>query len=188
MRRILVINGNPKSSSFCRAITQTYADSARQRREVRVVDIGNLRFNADLDMGYTQPVELEEDLQWFQQQLQWANHIVIACPVWWGSMPAKFKGLFDRALLPGFAFQYHKGKAIPEKLLKGRTAELFITLDTPPLWYKWVQKRPIYFQLKYSILHFVGIKNIATHYFGPVIQSDAHKRKKWLQQVKKWSV
>ena len=42
------------------------------------------------------------------------------------------KGFVDRVFLPGFAFKYRPGKAFPAQLLKGRTAQLLVTMDTPP--------------------------------------------------------
>ena len=70
-------------------------------------------------------------------------------------MPAKFKGAIDRVFLPGFSFKYVEGKSIPKKLLKGRTSELLITLDTA-FWYKYIQG--------------FGIKNKPLAYFGPSIK------------------
>lgn len=52
-------------------------------------------------------------------------------------MPARLKGLLDRTLLSGFAFQYVKGKAQPLRLLAGKTARLLLTMDSPVWYYRW---------------------------------------------------
>jgi len=188
MRRILVINANPKPQSLGKAMALRYAEQAAQTNQVEVLHLADMTVQPDLHAGYDTAMPLEEDLQKFQQQLSWAEHVVIILPVWWGSMPAKLKGLFDRTLLPGYAFKFHKGKAAPEKLLKGRTSELIITLDTPTFWYKWVQGNPVYYHLKRTILDFVGIKNQAVHYFGPVMDSDQRTRERWLNEVARLAV
>lgn len=185
MRRILVINANPKPQSLGKAMALRYAEQASIKHQVEVLHLSDMEFQLDLNLGYDQSLPLEADLQRFQEQLSWAEHIVIISPVWWGSMPAKLKGLFDRTLLPGFAFKFHKGKSMPEKLLKGRTSELIITLDTPTYWYKWVQGNPIYHQFKRTILDFIGVKNKAIHYFGPVMNSDQPTRERWLKEVER---
>lgn len=185
MEKVLVINANPKSRSFCKLMAEHYAATASAKRQVTLVHLSELQFQADLSQGYDEKQQLEPDLVLFQQQLQWAEHIVLICPVWWGGMPAKLKGLFDRVLLPGFAFVYQPGKAIPDQLLRGRTCELLLTLDTPVFWYKWWQGNPLYFQLTRTILGFVGIKNQASHYFGPVLTADAAKRQRWLDKVQR---
>lgn len=183
MNKIFIINANPKASSLCKSISERYQNTISESKQTRVLHIGEMEFQLSLDSGYEETMPLEPSLIEFQQSVEWADHIVIVSPVWWGTMPAKLKALFDRAFLPGFAFRYVKGKAIPEKLLKGRTAELIITLDTPVFWYKWVKGNPIYINLKRAILDFAGIKNVSASYFGPVINSTEHQRRKWLDRV-----
>jgi len=183
MKRILVINGNPKPRSLGKTMAERYTSKARVNHEVKIVHIGDMDFNLNLGNGYDSVQPLEADLTQFQQYLIWAEHIVIISPVWWGSIPAKLKGIFDRVLLPGYAFNYHAGKTVQEKLLTGRTSRLIFTLDTPYFWYKWVQRNPVYSHLKRTILDFVGIKNKSAYYFGPVVHSDETKRERWLKKI-----
>ncbi|WP_375750602.1 NAD(P)H-dependent oxidoreductase [Vibrio sp. HN007] len=184
-KNILIINANPKSKSLCKSLSETYAKAVEGQNQVRVIHLHDLEFKINLEEGYDQNIPLEEDLELFQQHLAWSQHIVIISPVWWGSMPAKFKGLIDRTFLSGFAFKYEKGKTIPKKLLKGRTSEMIITLDTPPLWYRWVQGNVIYHQLKKTILSFSGINNTSTIYFGPVISAKKEQIDDWFTKTQK---
>lgn len=183
MKKVLVINANPKSSSLCKSIAEQYANVATGKHEVKTLHIGTMDFQMSLDLGYDDKTALEPDLLEFQKLVTWSEHIVIISPVWWGSVPAKFKGMIDRTFLPGFAFKYNKGKTVPEKLLMGRTSELIITLDTPPFWYKHIKGNLIYKQLKSAILNFSGIKNRSTTYFGPVLNSKLEERNVWLNKV-----
>ena len=185
MKKVLVINANPKSTSLCKSLAERYISVAKEHHTVEQINIGDLNFEISLDAGYDRVTALEPDLLEFQQKIQWSEHVVIISPVWWGTIPAKFKGVIDRTFLPGFSFKYVEGKSYPEKLLKGRTSELIITLDSPPLWYKYVKGNAIYKQLKHSILDFSGIKNISATYFGPVIHSKIDHRKDWLNKVAK---
>lgn len=183
MTKVLVINANPKASSLCQALADQYAAVVASKHHVEQINIGNLDFEISLDGGYDRVMPLEPDLVDFQQKILWAEHLVIVSPVWWGTIPAKFKGVLDRTFLPGFAFQYVEGKSTPEKLLKGRTSELIITLDSPPFWYRYIKGDVIYKQLKHAVLAFTGIKNTASTYFGPVISADPNKRQAWLKKV-----
>ncbi|MFC3023585.1 NAD(P)H-dependent oxidoreductase [Vibrio zhugei] len=183
MKKVLVINANPKKNSFCGALSGYYVQAAIDKHEVKQIHLSDMHFETSLDAGYETETALEPDLVRFQELITWSEHIVIITPVWWGSVPAKFKGLVDRVFLPNFAFRYVKGKAMPDKLLVGRSAEIIVTLDTPPLWYKYIQGNIIYKQLKIAILDFAGIKNRKTTYLGPIIGSTVQKRKEWLDKV-----
>ncbi|WP_462168898.1 NAD(P)H-dependent oxidoreductase [Pseudoalteromonas lipolytica] len=183
MKRILVINANPKLTSLCKSLAEQYAAVAIKKHDVKHVNIGDLNFEINLAESYDKVIDLEPCLANLQEKILWSEHIVIVSPVWWGTMPAKFKGAIDRVFLPGFSFKYVEGKSIPKKLLKGRTSELLITLDTPAFWYKYIQGNVIYKNFKHCILDFSGIKNKTTTYFGPVINSSSNKRKVWLEKA-----
>ncbi len=184
-KKVLVINGNPKNKSLCGALAEAYADAAKNQHDVIYVKLSDLTFDPNLHSGYNASQMLEEDLKHLQTQISRAQHIVIVSPVWWGSMPAKLKGVFNRVLLSGYAFQYQKGNPFPAKLLEGKTAQLLFTLDTPTLWYKWIQGNPIYKQLKRTILSFVGIKTTSAHYFGPVISAKEKTIQGWLDKAER---
>ena len=62
-------------------------------------------------------------------------------------MPALLKGFFDRTFLPGFAFKYRNRSQLWDKLLSGRTADLLVTLDTPPWYFRWIYGAPAHRQM-----------------------------------------
>lgn len=184
-KRILVVCGNPKANSFCESLANSYVQQASQKNEVALVSLSQLQFNPDLNQGYDQVHTMEQDLIDFQASLTWAEHVVIFTPIWWGSIPAKFKGLIDRSLLPGFAFQYQEGKTMPDQLLVGKTARVIITLDTPPWYYKWVQGAPAVKELKIATLKFCGFQPVKTKLIGPIISSNDTQRAAWTKEVER---
>jgi len=118
-KRVLVLAANPKKDSFTSHLAEAYASSAEKKHQVQLLEISDMEFNLDLSGGYAEDQLMEGSLKSFQESLEWCEHLVIVTPIWWGSLPAKLKGLIDRTFLPGFAFQYEKGKSIPKKLLNG---------------------------------------------------------------------
>ncbi len=182
-KRVLVLAANPKKDSFTSYLAETYASSARKKHEVQLLNISDMEFNLDLSGGYAEEHSMEKSLTSFQASLEWCEHLVIFTPIWWGSLPAKLKGLIDRTFLPGFAFQYEKGKLIPKKLLLGRTARIVMTMDTPPWYYFLIQGAPAIKQLKTTTLKFVGFKSVKSKMFGPIINSTKESRSKWVNDV-----
>ncbi len=107
MKKILIINGHPKKDSFCNSLCEAYKASAKKEgNDVVLLNLYELEFNLNLQMGYSKQSINEPDIQFAQEKIKWAEHIVIVHPVWWGSVPALLKGFFDTTLLPGFAFKY----------------------------------------------------------------------------------
>lgn len=184
-KRILVLAANPKGNSFVNYLAEAYSNSAEEKNEVQLLKISDMEFNLNLSGGYEEEHSMEDSLKSFQASIEWCDHFVIFTPIWWGSLPAKFKGLIDRTFLPGFAFQYEKGKLIPKKLLKGKTALIVMTMDTPTWYYSLIQGAPATKQLKTTILKFVGFNCIKSKMIGPIINSTKESRSKWVNEVSK---
>lgn len=182
-KKILVISGNPKPNSLSENLAHAYVKAATTTHDVRFVSLAELEFDPNLHMGYTKNQPLEIDLMRVQDHIHWSNHLVIITPIWWGGIPAKLKGLFDRSFLPGFAFKYIKGKTLPQKLLSGKTARIIMTMDTPPWYYVIFQGAPALKQLKITTLHFSGFRKIKSNLFGPVINASDQSHLKWLNKA-----
>jgi putative NADPH-quinone reductase len=184
MKKILIINGHPDKSSFCSALADRYKKGADTNGdECRLVHLIDLNFNPILTYGYRLVSELEPDLLKIQQDILHADHLVFVYPTWWGTYPALLKGFIDRVFLPNFAFKYHKDSPFWDKLLKGKTARIITTMDTPK-WYYWlIYRSPGHNSIKRAILEFCGIKPVKITTFGIMKSSDDKKRKKWLDEV-----
>lgn len=186
MKNILIINCHPNKDSFNFAIAEAYKNGALQNgTNVKEIVIADLQFNPSLQFGYQKRTELEPDLLDAWEKIQWANHLVWVCPVWWGGLPAIAKGFIDRLFLPGFAFQYRENSVWWDKLLKGKTAHIITTLDQPSWYYWFAYGRPSINQLKKATLEFCGIKPVKVSYFGVIKTATDEARKKWLIEIEK---
>ncbi|MCD5996876.1 NAD(P)H-dependent oxidoreductase [Pseudomonas sp. CDFA 602] len=184
-KRILMVYGSPKAISLCSALGEAYTQGARgEGHVVRVLKLGELDFDPILHAGYDQSQVLEHDLLEAQRQIHWAEHLVFVYPVWWGGLPALMTGFFDRVLTPGFAFKAHGRKHFSNELLKGRTAELLVTMDTAPRYFRWIYGAPAHRQMTRTILRFCGIKTRRLTEFAPVRTSTEEQRQQWIHQAR----
>ncbi|EPJ89950.1 MULTISPECIES: NAD(P)H-dependent oxidoreductase [Pseudomonas] len=183
-KRILMIFGTPKSASFGHALGEAYALGARSEGHVvRMLKLGELDFDPVLHNGYEQSQNLEHDLLEAQREIHWAEHLVFVYPVWWGGLPSVLSGFLDRVLMPGFAFKAHGRKHISNELLRGRTAELLVTMDTPPRYFRWVYGAPAHRQMVRTVLAFCGIKTKRLTEFAPIRISSEEQRQQWLRKA-----
>ena len=183
-KNIFILSGHYGDTRLGHGIAQSYEQGAQSAgANVVRIDAQELTFDPVLKSGdFKGDQPLEEDVKKVQDALQWCNHLALIYPLWWGDMPGHLKGLLDRALLPGFAFQYN-GKAFPDKLLKGRSARVMITSDTPGWYLKWFYGACSNKSVKRQILVFVGFEKNRFDLYSPVKGSTEKQRSKWLERA-----
>lgn len=184
-RKVFILLGHPDNDSFNYALASEYEKGAKEvGHEVRRTNIGDMKFDPILHHGYKLVQDLEPDLMKLQEDIIWCNHFVIFYPTWWSTMPALLKGLFDRMWLPGFAYKYLSNGQMWQKLLKGRTARVFVTSDAHPLLARFILGDNTN-EIRDGILWFAGfstrIKKI-----GPVKNISQERKIQWLQKMKKY--
>lgn len=184
MCKILIINGHPNKDSFCNALAESYLQGAKSTdNPVGVINLAELDFSLNLKYGYKKRTDLEPDLLDAWEKIKVADHLVFVYPNWWGTYPALLKGFIDRLFLPGFAFETTQEKLGWKKLLKGKTAHIMVTMDSPGFFYKLFLRSPGHNSMKKSILSFVGIKTKRISNFRIVKTSSSKQRKRWLKKA-----
>lgn len=174
----LVIDAHPNDRSLVAGLARAYAEA---HPDARLVAVRDLDFDPVLRRGYQERMELEPDLQSTWSAILDADHLVVVAPIWWGSMPAEFKGFIDRLLLPRRAYRYDD-RGLPIGLLQGRTARMVLTSDSP-WWYLLLTGNPAAKQLRSLILGFCGLRVSRTTMLGPVRSSSDERRAAWIERM-----
>ena len=185
-KRILILQGHPDASTrhFCHALAESYADAARAAgHEIRVLEIARIDFpllksKTEWDEG-TVPSSLEPA----QQDIQWAQHLVVIYPLWLGGMPAVLKGFLEQVARPDFAVSRAVPNAMPRKLLKDRSARIVVTMGMPALLYRWYFRAHSLKALKRNILGFAGVAPIRQTLIGSVESMKQPERLGWLGKL-----
>ena len=147
------------------------------------MDLSDMAFDPSSDAFGRPAPALEPDLLRWQDNIAWADHILIIHPYWWGAMPTQAKAVLDRALTAGFGYKYHGRGMGWDKLLTGRTADAIITSDTPPLIDTLLYHRPGRRVLRNQVLGFCGIKARRIVQFGSVKLANAKKITGWITRA-----
>lgn len=161
MMKLYILLAHPDADSFNGALADAYEASARKNgHEVRRHNLGDMKFDPILWKGHNAIQELEPDLKQAQENILWCEKWVIFYPIWWGSIPALFKGFIDRALYTDFAYRYHDDDPFWDKLLTGRSAHLVTTSDGPKWWLWWQYRNADISAVKRATLEFCGISPV----------------------------
>lgn len=184
--KVLIIMGHPRKNSFSAAMAEVYKESAASiGAEVKQLNLIDYHFDPNVVTVSPRHQDHEEMVILAQQAMLWADHLVFVYPTWWGSMPALLKAFFDRTFTPGFAFEELEENHSWKKLLKGKTAHLITTMDTPLWVYRWIYKNPGANTIGTATLKFCGVGPIRTLSFSPIKYSSAEQRTQWLEKVRK---
>ena len=178
MSHTVVIDGHPNPDSLCAALARAYVTG---NPEAHLIELRTLDFDLHMRFGYAKPMPIEPDLAAARQAIRDASHLVVVTPVWWRAVPALLKGFLDRALLPKEDFSY-TAKGLPVGHLKGRSAHVIATADTP-LWLQPLMPDTRLRSLTRGTLAFCGFKPVRTTRFAPVNKSTPERRQAWLRQV-----
>ncbi len=180
-RKIYILAGHPDTVSMCCDLAHAYARGAQSTgNEVRLTRLADMKFDPILHQGYKVIQELEPDLKKFQEDIKWCDHFVILYPSWWSTMPALVKGLFDRAWLPGFAYKFLPSGLGWTRLLKGKTARIFVTSDSHPLLARFLFGDNTN-EIQDGILWFAGFRASHTK-IGPMKQISEEKKAQWAKK------
>ncbi len=179
--RIFIWVGHPRANSLSHGMADAFERGARSAgAETRRMHLADMAFDPDLTEGYHSRKTLEPCLETWRENTLWANHLCWAYPQWWGGMPAKMKGVIDRAFLPGFAMRYHDNDPMWDRLLAGRSADVLMTSDAPPVFDRFAYGMAARKQVEKTVLWFSGVKPVRTLQVGPVKSASEARIAGWL--------
>jgi putative NADPH-quinone reductase len=169
-RRITIIQGHPDGNEphFCHALAAAYAEGAAAAgHEVRTVDVGRIDFplvrsRQEFEHGILPPA-----IRAAQEDVRWAQHLLIVYPLWLGTLPALLKGFFEQVFRYGFALGM-SGHGLPKKLLAGRSARIVVTMGMPAAIYRHFFRAHGLKSLESGVLSLSGIRPIRSTLLGMV--------------------
>ncbi len=182
-RRILIIQGHPDVTEdhLGHALAHAYAGAATAAgHQVRTATPAQLDFPLLRSQKEWEHGALPQALQKAQDDIAWAQHLLLFFPLWMGDMPALLKGFLEQVARPGFAFRREAGSPFGQKGLAGRSARVVVTMGMPALVYRFYFQAHSVKSLERNILGFVGISPVHETLIGQVDTLDDAGRAKWL--------
>lgn len=182
--RILILQGHPdaRGHHLCHAFADAYARGAKSAgREVRLIEIARLGLpfvRSAEDWKSEAPPEAKAA----QDDIRWADHIVLIYPLWLGTMPAVVKCFLEQVFRESFAFG-EGAASLFAKPLKGRSARIVVTMGMPAFIYRWYFGAHSLKGLESSLFRFVGFGPVRDTVLGLVENVGQRKRARWLAKM-----
>jgi putative NADPH-quinone reductase len=185
-KRILIIQGHPDISQphLCHALAASYNTGAQsaghsvKHVNVAELDFPLLRSQKDFETG-TVPTSLKS----IQNELLWAEHLVIFFPLWAGDMPALLKGFFEQLMRPSFSGEHVS--FFDKKVLSGRSARVVVTMGMPAIIYRWYFRAHSIKSLERNMLGIIGIAPVHETLIGLTGNMKPADATKWLAKLKR---
>jgi len=186
-KRITIIQGHPDPAEkhFCHAIGWTYEEGAVEAgHEVRTIDVARLDFallrtREEFEKGRV-PAAIREA----QEDIRWAQHLVICYPLWLGTLPALLKGFFEQTFRYGYALDTGGKNGMVRGLLKGRSARIIVTMGMPAAVYRYYFRAHGLKSLQSGILALCGIGPIRSTLIGSIEKPQSTYRTRWLEDIR----
>ena len=186
-KRVTIIQGHPDPDEghFCHAIGWTYEEGAIEGgHQVRTIDVARLDFPLIRTRQQFEKVEVPEAIRAAQDDILWANHLVICYPLWLGTLPALLKGFFEQAFRYGYALDVGDKGGRVRKLLKGRSARIIVTMGMPAAVYRYYFRAHGLKSLESGVLGLCGIAPIRSTLIGSIEKPDPAYREQRLAEVR----
>ena len=155
--KVLIVSAHPSTKGHTHRIVNTYSDARKSKgHEVQIVDL--FAPENELPLFKFENIRerpIDKNQKKFQEQVIWADEIVVVHPIWWATPPSTMKNWAEQVFWPGVAYKYTpEGKL--NCLLSGKTAKVFCTSGGPG----WIHEWPfmaLYPFWKFAVFGFCGV-------------------------------
>ena len=185
-KRILIIQGHPDASEphLSHALASSYNFGAQSAgHTVKHANIAELDFPLLRSQKDFETTTVPSSLKPIQNDLLWAEHLVIFFPLWAGDMPALLKGFFEQIMRPSFSGE--QTSFFDKKVLSGPTARVVVTMGMPAIVYRWYFRAHSVKSLERNLLGIIGIAAVHKTLIGLTGDMKAAVAAKWPNKLKR---
>ncbi len=188
-KKILLIQGHPDASRkhLGHALADSYALGAESAgHTVRRISLAELDFPPLRSQDEWEHGVLPASLKPAQDDIGWAEHIVIFFPLWLGDMPSLVKAFLEQVARPGFAIiREAGGTPWGKKAPTGRSARVVVTMGMPALVYRWYFRAHSIKSLERNILGFFGIAPVNETLIGLTGDMKPEEASEWFKKMER---
>lgn len=185
MKKIFVIECNAKEHSQKEIYVQTYIDEAKKcGHDIKTVNLYDLDIDYLRAKGDNFDYSLTDELKQAQDNLVWADQLVIIYPIWDFAIPAILKSFIERTFTRDIMWKM--GKRGPEPVLKDKTGVIIQSYDMPNFVMKYVLGDIPFKFWKVLLSQWCGFKIVKRFDLDGIFSVPEKKKQKWIKDIKKF--
>ncbi|MBQ3605847.1 MAG: NAD(P)H-dependent oxidoreductase [Muribaculaceae bacterium] len=178
-----IVFSHPWEGSFNRVILDGVVEKLREKGRVfQVINLVADGFNPTMNVTdlalYNRGEAADPIVAKYGEMLQNTDELIIIFPIWWGMMPAIFKGFLDKVLLKGVAYNYSDDGAMLPALDIRRTMLITTSQGPTALYRHFIEDNLIAF-----VLNSVGINNVKWYNCERTAHGSRENREEFLKKV-----
>lgn len=178
-----IVFSHPWERSFNRAILDGVDKKLREeKRPYQVINLIADGFNPTMTVNdlalYNRGETADPLVVKYGEILQNTDELIIIFPIWWGMMPAIFKGFLDKVLLKGVAYNYSEEGAMLPAFDIRRTVLITTSQGPTALYRHFIEDNLIAF-----VLNSVGINNVKWYNCDRTAHGPRENREEFLKRV-----
>lgn len=178
-----IVFSHPWEGSFNRAILDGVDKKLREeKRPYQVINLIADGFNPTMTVNdlvlYNRGETADPLVVKYGEILQNTDELIIIFPIWWGMMPAIFKGFLDKVLLKGVAYNYSEEGAMLPAFDICRTVLITTSQGPTALYRHFIEDNLIAF-----VLNSVGINNVKWYNCDRTAHGPRENRVEFLKKV-----
>lgn len=185
MKKIFVLMYQPKEKSDKEIYLTTFIEQSKKNgNEVRVLNINDIEIDY-LKMENNLPAKyLTSELKEAQDNIIWADQLVLVYSVWCLNIPAKLKSFIERIFQADILVK--NGKMGPEPILKNKTMVLIQSYGMPKFIMKYFYSDLTYKFVKVVFELWCGFKIVKRFDIDLVDNITEQKQKKFISEITKF--
>jgi len=185
-KNICIIDGHPDGDperlihGLCEAYRDGAVSAGATVTTIRIADLNVQPLNSVAAFTQMPDPRICEE----RDKISAADHILLAFPLWLGSMPAATRAFFEQAGRGAFFLDVSGGEhKWPRKLMKGKSIRVVVTMGMPAFVYRTLMAGASLKALERGLLGISGFKPIKHTILGGVDATDLKTRKGWLSDL-----
>ena len=187
-KNFLIVTAHPSESGWVNQIVnEVLALITKKKGKFKLINLYETKLTQDFLNGSNNTKTVEE----YHKILNWADELILAYPMWWGSVPAILKNWMDVNFEPKFAYRYipdslwYKVSGLPNGRLQHLKVNQLVTTGGASWKYMLILSMPTNL-IRLVFIFFCGMRQGWVKIYGNMAKRTEEEKGEMIDDFKLW--